>query len=448
MRAIVVGAGEVGLTIARHLVAEHHDIVLIDKNEERLKITTEHLDVKTVQGNGAHPSVLEESGCAGADMIIAVTDEDEVNMVACQIAHTFFSVPKKIARVRESAYLGLTRGKLYTPENMPVDTIISPEQEVAEAILRALAVPGAFDASFFADGKLNLIGTHVAEGAPIIGVPVKKYYKKLRSKFTLMAIYRGNRLLVPEGADHLEEGDEVFFLCKKDNVKDSMSLMGFDGPPLQRVLVIGGGNIGFEVCQSLEKEGLNIRVLEQDLERAEELADVLSTTTVLHGDALDRDLLLQENIGKMDVVLSVTSNDSANILSSILAKQLGAKSVITLITQPTFIPLAESLGLDQIICPQEITISKILQNTRSSRVINLHTMHDGKAEVAEIEISEDSPLIGQHLNNASVPDGVILGGVKNLEGIFLAHKEIQLHERDRVTLFFKQEQIEDVENLF
>ncbi len=448
MKAIVIGAGEVGINIARHLVQENQDVVLVDNDAERLSLVGEMLDVQTVLGFGSHPDVLEAAGCENAAMIIAVTHSDEVNMVACQMAYSLFNVPLKIARVRQTAYLEVTKHRLYTRDHMPVDVIISPEVEVANAIVRTMTVPGAFDAEFFGDGRVAIIGTWVMPDSPLIGQPLKTLKGEHKLPFVLAGIFRGDRLIVPDGQDHLEEDDEVFFICKREETEDSMHLLGHTESTPSKVFVIGGGSIGLHIVERLEKMGISPRVLERDSSRAALLADTLNDTTVLHGDALDRKILVEENIQDMDVVVAVTSDDATNILSSTLVAEYGVKNIITLVNQSNFIGMVENLGLETVISPREITASRILQYIRRGHILSLHTIKDGKAEIIEAEATASSPIVGVPVRELNLPVGVRLGAVVSGADVIIPHGEDIIHAGDRVVLFCSSNQIHAVEALF
>lgn len=448
MKVIIVGSGEVGRSIARHLVMEHHAVVMIDENLADLHAVSEELDVKTIAGRGSLPSVLGEAGAGTADMLIAVTQSDEINMVACQIGYSLFNVPKKIARVRNTSYLNLTGSHLYTPDNMPVDVIISPELEVAQAILHTLMVPGAFDAHPFLEGAVKTVGCYVGKQAPLLNMPIHTWNDH-NAPFHLLAILRQDRVIIPSGSDHLEEGDAVYFVAFKDHVEAAMVSLGADIPPVRHAFVIGGGNVGYNICQSLEEENVAARVLEHEAERADFLAQGLAKTIVLQGDALNRNLLIEENLGEMDVVLSVTSDDAANILSSILARQLGAKNVMTLINQASFIPLAESVGLDKVISPRMITVSRILQHMRRGHIRAIHSIHAEAAEVIEVEVREGSKLADVSLQDLTLPAGSMLGCLRKSTGEVIMNKgNAVIKPGDCAVVFVKMNRVRELEALF
>lgn len=447
MKVLVVGAGEVGLNIARHLVNEDQDVVVIDQDPERIRYISDQLDVQTICGFGSHPDVLEEAGCDSASMIIAVTNSDEVNMVACQIAYSLFNVPTKIARVRDSAYLSIIRHRFYTREHMPVDVIISPEQEVAKAVLRTIAVPGAYEAETFSDGRMHFVGVHMNEKSKVYRVPFHEYAERFGDYMRVLAIYREDRLIVPTANDHIEKGDEVHFLCAYEDTQRAMDMLGFDTKLHRRALVIGGGNIGLKVASTLEKNGVNTRILERDLERAHFLAEQLTRTTVLNGDAMDRNLLQQENIKDIDVVVAVTQDDATNILSSLQAQQFNAKNVITLVNRSSFMPIIQPLGLDKMIAPREVTASKILQYVRRGNIIALHTVHEGDAEVFEVEVSTHSSIAGTALQNIKLPNNSMIGGVMTRDGVKMATRDLVVHAGDRLVIFAATDVIHQVESL-
>ncbi|MBI1362835.1 MAG: Trk system potassium transporter TrkA [Proteobacteria bacterium] len=447
MKAVVIGAGEVGLNIARHLVMENQDVVLVDNDPAKLAAVGEVLDVQTIEGFGSHPDVLEAAGCENAAMLIAVTHSDEVNMVACQMAYSLFNVPLKIARVRQPAYLEVTKHRLYTRDHMPVDVIISPEVEVANAIIRTMTVPGAFDAEFFGNGRVAVIGTWVTAEASLIGKPLFRMHEE-KLPFTVAGIFRGERLIVPDGQDHLELDDEVFIICRREDTEEAMQMLGhMEGTP-KDVFIIGGGGIGHHILQKMEKMGITARVLERDSERAAFLADTLHRTTVLHGDALDRKLLMEENIQDMDAVVAVTSDDATNILSSKLVSEMGVNNVITLVNQSNFISMVESLGVETVISPREITASRILQYIRRGHILSLHSIKDGKAEVIEAEATPASPIVGVPIRELSLPAGIILGAVISGSQVTIPRDGDIIHAGDRVVLFCANTHIHTVESLF
>lgn len=447
MRAVVIGAGEVGINIVRYLAEEGHDVVVVDNDPERLSALSSQMDVHTVQGMGSQPQVLRSARVQDASLLVAVTHHDEVNMVACQMAHSLFNVPTKIARVRQSSYLELTGSDVYSPEHVPIDMIISPEREIADTLVRTMAVPGAFECIPFANGRVQVVGAHVAPEAKVLGQRLDALQQE--TPFAVLGLFRSERLVVPTGRDHLEAGDEVFITCPTDRLNEAMLLLGHEEKPLRRLIVLGGGNIGFEICRQMEKSCGNIRVLEQNAERCSFLAEELSHATVLHGDALNRELLKQENIAEMDLVLAVTSDDRANMLSSLLAKQLGAQNVITLLNQTNLIPLAEQIELERVISPRQITASKILQHIRRGRIHGVLTVHDGMAEVLEFEVRQSSAINGVQIADLNLPPNTRLGAViKSDNTLVEGFRRTVLQPGDHAILFTSADHLHDVEALF
>lgn len=449
MKVIVIGAGEVGLNIAKHLMEENQDVVVIENNPEKVRLISEQLDVQVVEGHGAHPDVLQAAGGDQADMLIAVTQSDEVNMVACQIAYSLFNIPTKIARVREASYLSVTKQRLYNRTNLPVDVVISPELEVASSILRTLAVPGAFDAEDFAEGRARVVGVRVLPNAPILGSSLAEAMEGRTERMRMLGIFRQGRLLIPSRDDHLEKGDDVYFICHRDDSAACMQLMGYEDQIPHNIFVLGGGNIGVNICRRLERQGLHPRVIELNKQRAEELADELIGTTVLHGDALDRDILHQENIEKMDVVVCVTQDDAVNVLSSVLVRGMNpAVNIITLVNKSTFVPLVKSMGLERVISPGEITASRILRHLRRCHVNSLHSVYDGEAEVMEALVTAQSPMVGLHVRDLNLPSGISLGAIVAGDELIFPKGSNTVHEGDRLILFCHADRVREAEALF
>ena len=432
MKVVVIGAGDVGYNIARHLLEEKQDVVVIDNDPSRVAHISEVLDVQVVEGEGSHPDVLEAAGCDTADMLIAVTHADEVNMVACQIAYSLYNVPIKIARVRDQAYFGVTRNRLYHRDHVPIDAIINPEVEVANSILRTIMVPGAFDAEDFADGQLRVIGTIVQGDSPLLGKPLAVVYPTCGTSMKVLAIYRRDRLLIPHPEDHLEKDDVIYVISAREDTSACMDMLGFGGRVARRVFVLGGGNVGYSIAAGLERVGLPPRLLGIDRERAEILADSLVETTVLHGDALDSEILTQEGVENMDMVVAVTQDDATNILASTLVRQLGCQNVITLVNKSSFVPLVQSLGLEKVISPGETTVSRILKYLRGRHVQALHTVRGGKAEIFEATATETSRLVGAHMRDLELPEGVQVGALVHEGRAFIPGPHDIVHQGDRV----------------
>lgn len=448
MKIVVVGAGEVGLSIAKHLVQDGHHVTIIESDEARAAQVRESLDVNIVVGFGSHPDVLERAGCENANMIISATASDEVNMLACQMAHALFKVPTKIARVRDASYLSVVRFKLFQEGSMPVDEIISPEIEVAQAVLRTMSVAGAVESCFMGGGTIHMLGVHITEqSAEVINLPLAELENNRGVTLKVVAIFRQGRLIVPNQADHIEMNDEVYFICLKYDTSAAMQIFGYEETSTHRVLVIGGGKTGFVVCRELEKLGINTRVIEQDRTQAEWLAANLQHTTVIHGDAMSRNLLMEENVMDMDVVACMTDSDATNILAAVQVQNIGVKNVIALIKESNLMPLAEGLGIDKLVTPREITAARILRYVRQGRIYTLHTVNEGKAEVFEVEVSADSALVGTPLGNLQLPYNTTIAAVISGEQVEFVTARTILKAGQRVIVMAEAGQVPAIEKM-
>ncbi len=446
MRIIIVGAGEVGSNLARNLLEEQQDVVIIDNDPMKISAITELMDVQAIQGYGSHPDILEAAGADKADMIIAVTASDEVNMVVCQMAYSLFNIPTKIARVRNNAYRRVMEHHLYNRDHMPVDVIITPGLEIANVITRTLAVPGAFEVEDYLSGDLQMIGVRVKAGANCLGKTIGELEEHYPA-FRILAIFRRERLLIPQDDDHLEKEDEIFFVSLRENTPDIIQLFGYEARPNKSVFVVGGGHIGFNICRNLEMMGYRPKLLESDRARAEWLANNLSDTTVLYGDALDQTIYEQEEVSSVGVVVMVTSDDATNMLASILVTGMGANNVMSLVNNTSFISLVVSLGLEKVISPGDITASRILKHLRVGQVHSVHSLKEGQAEVIEARISDQSPLAGLHAKDISLPYGVRLGAVISGNVVVKLTSETIIHTGDSVILIAQEDQISTTEGL-
>lgn len=451
MQVIVCGAGQVGSNIARTLAAEDNNVTVIDQNEDLVAKITNSLDVQGVVGYASHPDVLERAGAAGCELLIAVTQADEVNMVACQVAHTLFEVPTKIARVRAQSYLNPAWANLFGRERLAIDIVISPEIEVARAIGRRLQVPGAFDMIPLADDRVRLIGVRCDAECPIVNTPLRQ----LTSLFpdlhiVVVGIARENKAFIPTGDDSMLVGDEVYFVADTTHVNRALSLFGHDEAAHRRVVILGGGNIGLFLAQDIEAEqtGVIAKLIEFNKDRAEFVAERLSRSVVLHGDALDPDILDEANIRICESVIAVTNDDETNILASLLAKRAGCKRAVTLVNKPTYIPLVTSLGLDVVVSPRAITVSTILQQVRRGRIRSVHSLREGFGELIEAEALETSSLVNRPLREAKLPDGIIIGALVRAGTVIIARADTVPRAGDRVILFATSEAVKAVEKMF
>ncbi|MBT8472301.1 MAG: Trk system potassium transporter TrkA, partial [Marinicaulis sp.] len=413
MQVIVCGAGRVGVGIARRLAREENDVTVIDQSKELIRTVAERLDVRGVVGNGAYPETLEEAGARDADMIIAVTYSDEVNMISCQIAHTLFDVPIKIARVRAQGYLDPKYSDLYSREHLPIDVIISPEREVSEAIMQRMTTPGAFEVKAFVDGRVWAVGVKLREDCPIVNTPLRQVAELFPDlKITIVAIKRGNKMWRAHAEDQLEGKDQIYFIADRNDVHRALEIMGEAARQARRVIIVGGGNIGLFVAKGLEKLGsMKIRMIERNRKRAELVAEELERTIVLQGDGLDRTVLREAGVTEAETVVAVTDNDQVNILASVVAKREGARRSMALINDQDYGPISESVGIDRFVDPRATTISTILQHVRRGRIKGVYSLSDGAAELIDAVALETSPLINKPLREAKLPEGVMIGAV-------------------------------------
>ncbi len=451
MKVIVCGAGQVGYNIARHLSGEHNDVTVIDQSPDLVKRINDNLDVHGLVGFASQPDVLEVAGAADADMIIAVTFADEVNMVACQVAHSLFNVPTKIARVRAQSYLRSIWRDLFSRDNMPIDVIISPEMEVARSAKRRLEVPGAFDMIPFGDDKLRLIGVRLSDDCPIIDTPLRQLTELFPDlNIVVVGIDRAGQLLVPTGDDQMLAGDEIFFIADREHVSRALSLFGHEEKEARRVIIVGGGNIGLFLAESLERDNpaVRVKIVELNRERAEYVAEQLGRAVVINGDALDSEILIEANAANTETVVAVADDDEVNILASLLAKRYGCQRAVTLINNSGYGPLLASLGIDAVVNPRASTVSTILQHVRRGRIRAVHSLRDGMAEVIEAEALETSPLVGVPLREVKLPAGVIIGGVLRVDRVIIPRGDTIIQVNDRVVIFALADVVKKVEKMF
>lgn len=451
MKVIVCGAGQVGFNIARFLANEQNDVTVIDQSEELIRKIGESLDIKGITGFASHPDVLDAAGAADTDMLIAVTASDEVNMVACQVCHSLFNVPTKIARIRHQGYLKSMWGDLFSRESLPIDVIISPEIEVARAICRRLQVPGASDVIPFADGRVHLIGVKCGDNCPIVNTPLDQLTELFPDlTVRVVAIVRENRIIAATRRDQIMPGDEVYFIADRDHVRRTMPIFGHEESEARRIVIIGGGNIGVFLARELSKSehSLNLKIIEANKSRAEQIADGLGDVMVLNGDALDPEILLEANIGNTETVVSVSNDDQVNILSALLAKRNGCGRAVALINNATFTPLIASLGIDVTVNPRETTASRILQQVRRGRIRSVYSIREGAAEVIEADALETSPLVGQSLREANLPHGIVVGAIMRGDEVIAPTGDTVIKAGDRVVIFALADYVRKVEKLF
>ncbi len=450
MKVIICGAGQVGWQIARHLSGERNDVTVVDNNPALVRRATDTLDVQGIAGFASYPDILERAGARDADMVIAATHSDEVNMVTCQVAHSVFDVPRKIARLRSQSYLDAIYSDLYRRDHMPIDVVISPEREVAMAALQRLSAPAAFDTEMFLDDKAQLLGITIDEDCPVINTPLRQLtdlFSTLRA--IVVGIRREGSLFAPDAGDQIFPGDECYLFADVKDVERTLEIFGKANAKQERVVIVGGGNVGRTVAEALEKRTDRIRakVIELDRSIAEYAADSLERTIVLHGDGLDKSLLLEANIDRADAVLCVTDDDKTNILAAVRSKANGCKMAICLINDPTLSPLMPTLDIDAHINPRATTVSSILKHIRHGRVRNVYSIGDAEAEVIEAQVLSTSPLSGKRIRDIEFPEGVLVGAVMKGDEIIKPKGSTRIDEGDVVAMFAMTADVAEVERL-
>jgi len=450
MKVIICGAGQVGWQIARHLSGEKNDVTVVDNNAELVRRATDTLDVQGIAGFASYPDILDRAGARDADMIIAATHSDEVNMVTCQVAHSVFNIPRKIARLRSQSYLTAIYSDLYRRDHMPIDVVISPEREVAEAALRRLAAPAAFDIQSFLGGQAQLVGIALTDECPVVNTPLRQLtdlFSTLRA--IVVGVRREDRLFAPVADDQLFAGDQVYLFCHSDDLTRTLEIFGKTTRKQERVVILGGGNVGLSVASALEKrtERIRAKVIEMNRGVAEYAADALERTIVLNGDGLDADLLAEAGIKRADAILAVTDDDKINILASVRAKASGCKMAICLVNDPTMVPLMRTLNIDAFINPRATTVSSILRHIRHGRVRGVYSVGDAEAEVIEAQVLSTSLIAGQMIRDIDFPEGVMVGVVQKGDKIIRPTGSTRIDEGDVITLFSMAADVPEVERL-
>ncbi len=451
MKIVILGAGQVGVSMAEILARENNDITLVDINEDVLEGLQDRLDIRTVHGTACHPEIMEQAGVEDADLMLAVTDKDEINMTACQIAWTLYKTPKKIARIRASEYL--TRPEIFCQESVPVDVIISPEALVTEQILRLIEYPGALQVVDFAGGKIRLVGLRAYAGSPLVEHRLRELREHLPGIDTrIAAIYRQGSPIIPTGDTIIEADDEVFFVAARDHIPQVMSELRQASKPGRKIILAGAGNIGFRLAQTLEKFNYQTKLIEFNPDRARFVSERLDDTVVLCGDAADQELLLQENIENTEVFCALTNDDEANILSAMLAKQLGAHRVISLVNRSAYVDLIQSSMLDIALSPRLATIGSLLTHIRRGDVVAVHSLRRGAAEAIEAIAHGDastSRVVGRSVEEIDLPKGVSLGAILRGDEVLIAHDKTVIEAEDHVIIFaVDKNHIPHIERLF
>ena len=450
MKIIICGAGQVGWQIARHLSGEKNDVTIVDNNPDLVRRATDTLDVKGLSGFASYPDVLESAGAQDADMIIAATHSDEVNMVTCQIAHSVFDVPRKVARLRSQSYLDAIYSDLYRRDHMPIDVVISPEREVAAAALKRLSAAATFDTETFLDDQAQLLGLRLDDNCPVTNTPLRQLTDLFSTLRTIVVgIRRDGVLFSPESGDQLFSNDEVYVMAHIEDAPRVLEVFGKAQGKQERVVLIGGGHVGLAIAKSLESQVRRVRVkiIERNRQIAEFAASELEKTIVLNGDGLDSGLLEEANVANSDVVLAVTDDDKTNMLAAVRAKLMGCPRSIVLINDPALVPLMGALGIDAYINPRATTVSSILRHIRHGRVRGVYSIGDAEAEMIEAQVLSTSPISGKKISEIGFPEGVMVGGVLKGKQMVKPTGSTRIEEGDVIVLFALSKDVPEVEKL-
>ena len=452
MNIIVCGAGKVGYTISKQLSAQGHSITVIDQSSELIQKINDTLDVKGIVGRASFPSVLDKAGANEADMIIAVTRNDETNMVVCQIAYSIFNISKKIARIRSQEFLGSKWNKLYSKSNLPIDVIIMPELEVAKSLKRKLEAPGALDNVPFADDRIKVLEIAIDEKCPIVNTELQKLtktYSKLNAN--VMGVVRNGKFVILKKQDQLIVGDKAYLVVKSDQLNKLLQIFGHEETKASKILIIGGGNIGFNLAKDLEEtvEGIRIKIIEKNKERAELIASELNNSIVIHGDGLDEEILKEANLDEIETVLCLTNDDEDNIMASVLAERSSPnKRTIALVNKQNYSLLQSSLNIDDLVDPRMMTVSTILKHVHKGTIQTVYTLLDGEYEFIEAEILEDSELINTSIKDSNLPKEIRIGAVVRKKEVIIPNSKFKFEKKDLVVFLCKRDQLSIVENLF
>ena len=451
MKMSILGAGQVGSTLAESLASEENDITLIDDNQDRLDKLQDKHDLRVLKGHGASPRILREAGASDADMLVAVTESDEVNMVASQVAFSLFNIPTKIARIRNADYVR-EKDELFSREALPVDHLIAPEILVRKDILRLIDYPGALHIAHFANEMVSLVSVRAYYGGPLVGNPIsaiRDHLPHIEARF--VSIFRQERPIIPQGSTIIEAGDEVFFICATHHIKAVMSELQRLEHPHKRVMIVGGGAIGLGLAKDLEQR-CSVKIIERDQRKAQKLAEQLEKALVLQGNASDQALLFEEHIENIDLFLALTSDDEANIMSALLAKRLGAKKAIVLVQQMAYLHLVQGGTIDIALSPQQSTISALSSYVRKGDIVKVASLKQGLVEGVEIVAhgdEESSKVVGRTIKELKLPQGAIVGAIVRNQTVMIAHKSTRIEENDHVIIFVNdKKQVSDIEKLF
>ena len=458
MNIIICGAGRVGFTIAKQLSEQGHSITVIDTSSEDIQKIDDALDVKAIVGKATYPTILEKANAAETDMIIAVTRNDEINMVICQIAFSIFNIPKKIARIRSQDYLNPKFTTVYNKENLPIDVIISPELEIAKSIQRKLEAPGALDSVPFADNKIRLLEILINDGCSLINIKLKDLTKKYPNlDANVIGIIRDDKFLIPKKEDEVRKNDKIYVIINSSQTAETLEAFGHTEKVSKKILIVGGGNIGFNLAKNIEEtlDAARVKIVEKDKERAEFLASELNNTIVINGNGLDEEVLAEANLEEAETVLALTNDDEDNLMVSVLVekfakdeKEIEDKRTMALVNKPNYSLLQDSLKIDDLIDPRMNTVSSILKHVHKGTIETAYTIMNGEYEVIEAEIIETSELINKELKNSNLPDEVRIGAVLRGDKIIIPRSDFVFLKEDKVVFLANKDSISIVENIF
>ena len=458
MNIIICGAGRVGFTIAKQLSEQGHSITVIDTSSEDIQKIDDALDVKAIVGKATYPTILEKANAAETDMIIAVTRNDEINMLICQIAFSIFSIPKKIARIRSQDYLNPKFTTVYNKENLPIDVIISPEIEIAKSIQRKLEAPGALDSVPFADNKIRLLEILINDGCSLINIKLKDLTKKYPNMdANVIGIIRDDKFLIPKKEDDIKKNDKIYVIINSSQTIETLEAFGHKEKVSKKILIVGGGNIGFNLAKNIEEtlDAARVKIVEKDKERAEFLASELNNTIVINGNGLDEEVLAEANLEEAETVLALTNDDEDNLMVGVLVekfakdeKEIEDKRTMALVNKPNYSLLKDSLKIDDLIDPRMNTVSSILKHVHKGTIETAYTIMNGEYEVIEAEIIETSELINKEIKNSNLPDEIRIGAVLRDDKIIIPRSNFVFLKDDKVVFLAKKDSISVVENIF
>ncbi len=450
MRVIICGTDQVGASIAAYLAKEDNDVTVIDTDSEALAQLNNSIDVNTITGHPSDPDIMNAAGGNESDMIIAVTDNDETNMVACQIGHSLFGIPKKIARIRKQSYLDPSWSNLFSRAHMPIDVIISPEILIAEDIAQRLAIPGTTTAISLAEGKAHMISLICMEDCPVLHTQLGQLDRLFPDlSFSIVSITRGTKHIVPDENDMLEVGDEAYIIVDSNHLRRVMAAFGHLEREARKLIISGGGNIGLSLIRKLQADvpGIQLKIIENNDERAQFLSEQLENIIILNGDTLERDILMEASVSNAETYIALMNDDESNILGSLLSKQYGCERAITLVNNNAYYPLVGPLGIDVMVSPKSIIVANIMQHVRRGRIKGIHNIHDGESELMEIEISSSSQIANKKIPDIEWPSGVVVGAIIRDEKVIIPNADHEILPDDHLIILALREKARLVEKM-